>query len=98
MICACCGHKREAGQKHVECVRNSRRLREAWAEIQKQIAILKQSSKDLTPVLCEGSDSLRVLIKGMMAKCADQLRKRFRYLDVVPWALVNCHTIDGAKH
>ena len=97
----CCPHKkclekRHDGQKHVLCDRNSRRLPQAWAEVEKLIANYKTWSKNLTPRDCEESRAMFRSVGTMQKMCAALLRKRFRYLSIVPWNLVLVDTPEGA--
>ena len=100
MICDCqgCNDKRKTEGKaiHIPCLRNSRRMRNGWTWIQQRIEALRATATTLTPDMCEGSQSLCQILKGMCRKAADLLRRRFKYLSVVPWLLVTANTIEGA--
>ena len=99
LICACCNHLRAShggSQKHIFCVRNSRRLDEAWVWVQDRCKELQAKATTLLPSMVEDSQSLCQLLKGMCRRAADLLHRRFKYLGVVPWLLTNANEVACA--
>jgi len=98
LICPCvlCNDRRKAGEHHVYCPRNSRRLAEAWDWIQDRIQEFRAWSRQLGPQDCEGSHSLCDTVRRMLLRTASELQTHFSYLGKVPWLLAKADTVDGA--
>jgi len=99
MTCAhaACKKLRDDGAKHVTCIMNSRKLHMAWDFIQKEVHALRQKAVDLNVDMREGSNTMLKLVRAMMFTAADNLLQRYKHLDVVPWCLWECETVEGAK-
>ena len=96
MVCPCCKDKRDQGGKHIQCQRNSRRLKEVPKFIADEVARLRQLAKDLTPEQCDGNQVMRSLIQAMLRTTADLFQKRTKYFTLVPWLFVQADSIEGA--
>jgi len=98
MICghAECNRRRKDGERHVVCPRNGRRLKEAWEWVQLRMEDFKERAKSITLLQCEGSNEIWNLVKNMNRSCASELRTQFKHYGIVPWALVNADTVEGA--
>ena len=95
-----CGHEKceelRKAHKKVECDQNSRRLRDAWTEVQNTIGDAKQLANVLTNNETEGHDKTCELIRTLLLSAAGILRTRFKYLGVIPWAFARADTQQGA--
>ena len=97
LVCFCCEDKRRAGQKHVRCPRDSRKLRQAWQFVQSQKSEFSNAHRQLRLEDCEGSLELFGAVKSMLLTAVTTLETRFKYLRLVPWALSNADTVEGAQ-
>jgi len=99
LICGCveCNKRRKDGAPHVKCVRNGRRLAEAWPWLQTMIRQFQNWSHTLTPEACEGSDDWCKIVRDLCARSASEIRISCRYLGKVPWLLATASSVDGAK-
>ena len=98
----CCPHQRcldmrRAGKTHIYCHRNSRRMKGAWHEIETWINHLTDKANNLTEADCEGSNTAWRVTTHAMHTVATLLRKRFQYLSMVPWCVVQADSQPGAE-
>ena len=78
-------------------IRNSRRLRDAWATVEaKATALRRRVGEELTVADCEGDQELYADIATRLRTTADALTLRFKYLKIVPWCFANADTVEGA--
>ena len=98
LVCGCikCNEKRKDGTKRVKCIKNGRRLHEAWPWIQLRIAEFKQWSNEVTEVACENDTETWTMIKHMCKKSASELNVHFKHYGIVPWLLARGDTVEGA--
>ena len=100
MICGCeiCNNRRrELRVKHTFCPRNGRRLAEAWTHTKEVVAELRETALDMTPALCEGSQSLCEVVQAMLRTAADQLTRRLKFTGLVPWLFATADSPEGAR-
>ena len=101
VVCECVDHVRmrtEDRVRHIECWKNSRRLKGASARITEEIERDRQTARDLTPESCEGDVGLCGTIQGMLGIKVAELGTRSRYLQSAPWCFVNADSVQGATH
>ena len=97
--CTCPQHVQDRldGVKHIDCVMNSRRLREVVPTLADERRETKQKQRDLTPANTEGSNLVCILIKEMLARKVGALDTRFGYFKKLPWYFAHADEIDGAQ-
>jgi len=98
MICSCPEHvrmRREDRVKHINCMQNSRRLRDAWPELERELARITTQLNDLTPADTGGSEELYVMTQGMLQRKITGIRQRFGYLATLPLAFSQADTQEG---
>ena len=61
------------------------------------ITRFKEKADKLPITECEGSNYVWSLCKTLLRVAATHLRKRFRYLSLLPWCLVKVDEQEGAK-
>jgi len=93
-----CKDKRDAGQKHVPCWGNSRRLAEAVDFVTGQAAAWKAEAIGVSVDDCEGDVALRSQVQTTKRQMASSAKQRFAYLRDPPWSAVLCLSVEGAKN
>jgi len=68
-----CNNRRRAGEHHVKCWMNGRRLREAWTWLQLRIQEFRLWSTTVTPADIGGSEEWCDIIRGLCAKAASEI-------------------------
>lgn len=81
----------------MSCVRNGRRVREAWPWLQDRIEELHVTGTNLAPDACEGNLEWCADIRSMCMKAASEIKRCNKYLGMAPWLLTTAITTDGAK-
>ena len=99
MICDCKEHVdlRKGGVRHIDCDKNSRRLKDAWGHVQDIAATFDEKARTLTEAACESNKDVWWKIRHMMLQSARLLRMRFAYLNDAPWCFVRCDSVAGAQ-
>ena len=77
-------------------MRNGRRLKHAWPRVERAIAALRQTARDLTVGDCESDAVLFGDIATALRQAASLLELRFGYLNVAPWCFANADSKEGA--
>jgi len=98
MVCSCPEHikMRHDGQRHIDCWKNSRRLRDAWPFVEKEIALVDARCNTITPADVEDNALAHITLQNQLKGKVSGLRMRCKYLRLVPWLFANGDTQEGA--
>ena len=101
MVCECEEHVQlrvVEWRRHVPCALSSRRLKGAWPFITKVLVDTKYLIQicDVTMIAGE-SESVFADIMAMLARMVSEIKLRFGYMALIPWAFARADSIEGAQ-
>jgi len=99
LICECPEHlqQRRDGVKHISCVYNSCRLRNAWTHLSDSAASMLDRANTLRADEVGGCVNTADIIKTQLRQVAGQYLHRNKYLSSVPWSLSRADSEVGAQ-
>ena len=99
MICTCPEHvaRRIAGEKHVACWWNSRRLPEAWTFIKGRMDTYRERARNVPLEACRGNATVCDVTGRYLSKVASLMKQRMGYLKLPPWSFARCGEVEGAR-
>ena len=72
-------------------------MKYAFQRIREEVTNMLDCARLLTPAVCEGDAELVSEMQSLLRVGAQQLELRHKYLDLVPWSIVNADTPEGAR-
>jgi len=98
MVCSCPEHIQQRKEhKKVSCIRDGRRLDEAWPKVQEMAEAFKTRKRTLRTADVEDDVDLYPKIRRLCAQAAGHIKHRFKYYGILPWSLALCLTPAGAQ-
>ena len=98
IVCDCEVHQqmRRDGAKHIPCIMNSRRIKDAWRHCEDMSAETAKRT-NLTDEQCCGDAGTFLIVARMLECMLAGIPMRFGYLSTLPWAFAWGHTVDGCQ-
>ena len=97
LVCPCCGELRRAGMKNIQCVNNSRRLKEARVFIVGLKSKLTENGNSLDLAFAEGVQWICNQVAFTTRKLVGEVSLKYKWLDMVPWRIAEAESPEQAS-